>query len=247
MTKTRIEYPGTLINERDPEKHFHFQDTGMREYYDDIIRRIPGLRNFEGKALHVGCGTAAFENLLCDRLEYARFFGLEQSPTLVRIGEAISSRFKYADRISLKIWEDEKIPFPDNEFDLVLSLSSMHQWKNPRKTLPEIARVVKGSGRVFISDFRREQFYLPFYFFARRMGSLYGNEIGGNLLGVVLNNINISQDSYYYYYSGYYYDYYSKSEDGESRSGSKKNGEKRSRSSRGSRTPELEAEIKQKY
>ena len=33
-------------------------------------------------------------------------------------------------------------------------------------------------------------------------------KVGGNLLGVVLNNINISQDSYYYYYSGYYYDYY---------------------------------------
>ncbi len=35
-------------------------------------------------------------------------------------------------------------------------------------------------------------------------------KVGGNLLGVVLNNINISQDSYYYYYSGYYYDYYAK-------------------------------------
>jgi capsular exopolysaccharide synthesis family protein len=33
-------------------------------------------------------------------------------------------------------------------------------------------------------------------------------KVGGNLLGIVLNNINISQDSYYYYYSGYYYDYY---------------------------------------
>ncbi|HVY71508.1 MAG TPA: polysaccharide biosynthesis tyrosine autokinase, partial [Verrucomicrobiae bacterium] len=32
-------------------------------------------------------------------------------------------------------------------------------------------------------------------------------KVGGRLLGVVLNNINISQDSYYYYYSGYYYDY----------------------------------------
>ena len=36
-------------------------------------------------------------------------------------------------------------------------------------------------------------------------------KVGGNLLGVVLNNINIFQDSYYYYYSGYYYDYYEKS------------------------------------
>ncbi|MBU6400963.1 MAG: polysaccharide biosynthesis tyrosine autokinase, partial [Verrucomicrobia bacterium] len=41
-------------------------------------------------------------------------------------------------------------------------------------------------------------------------------KVGGNLLGVVLNNINISQDSYYYYYSGYYYDYYSKHDQEES-------------------------------
>lgn len=47
----------------------------------------------------------------------------------------------------------------------------------------------------------------------------------GCLLGVVLNNINISQDSYYYYYSGYYYDYYSKSED--SKPDSEKKGRKK--------------------
>ena len=30
-------------------------------------------------------------------------------------------------------------------------------------------------------------------------------KVGKNFLGVVLNNINMSQDSDYYYYSGYYY------------------------------------------
>jgi len=49
-------------------------------------------------------------------------------------------------------------------------------------------------------------------------------KVGGTLLGVVLNNINISQDSYYYYYSGYYYDYYSKQEEEPS---VKSNGEKK--------------------
>jgi capsular exopolysaccharide synthesis family protein len=45
-------------------------------------------------------------------------------------------------------------------------------------------------------------------------------KVGGNLLGIVLNNINISQDSYYYYYSGYYYDYYySKRDEDGSRKG----------------------------
>ncbi len=38
-------------------------------------------------------------------------------------------------------------------------------------------------------------------------------KVGGNLLGIVLNNINMSSDENYYYYSGYYYDYYSKQDD----------------------------------
>jgi polysaccharide biosynthesis transport protein len=29
-------------------------------------------------------------------------------------------------------------------------------------------------------------------------------KVGGNLVGIVLNNINMSQDESYYYYSGYY-------------------------------------------
>ena len=40
-------------------------------------------------------------------------------------------------------------------------------------------------------------------------------KVGGNLLGIVLNNINMSQDESYYYYSGYYHDYYSRNEDQE--------------------------------
>ena len=42
---------------------------------------------------------------------------------------------------------------------------------------------------------------------ARQMIEKYGH----NLLGVVLNNINVSQDAGYYYYGGDYYGYYNKS------------------------------------
>src|SRR5258708_3751580 len=38
-------------------------------------------------------------------------------------------------------------------------------------------------------------------------------KVGGNLVGIVLNNINMSQDESYYYYTGYYHDYYSTTED----------------------------------
>jgi len=35
-------------------------------------------------------------------------------------------------------------------------------------------------------------------------------------VGIVLNNINMSQDESYYYYSGYYHDYYYHSKESES-------------------------------
>ncbi len=38
-------------------------------------------------------------------------------------------------------------------------------------------------------------------------------KVGGTLIGIILNNINMSQDESYYYYSGYYHDYYSKNEE----------------------------------
>lgn len=47
-------------------------------------------------------------------------------------------------------------------------------------------------------------------------------KVKGNLLGVVLNNINISQDENYYYYGGYYYDYYYSKNDKDDADGSGK-------------------------
>ena len=61
-------------------------------------------------------------------------------------------------------------------------------------------------------------------------------KVGGNLVGIVLNNINMSQDESYYYYSGYYHDYYSKNEEmAETVVGEK------------ATDPKAKPEIKQKY
>jgi Mrp family chromosome partitioning ATPase len=68
-------------------------------------------------------------------------------------------------------------------------------------------------------------------------------KVGGNLLGIVLNNINMASDENYYYYSGYYYDYYSKNEESktdEEVSGQADKGKPRKES-------EAEVEIKPKY
>ena len=64
-------------------------------------------------------------------------------------------------------------------------------------------------------------------------------KVGGTLIGIVLNNINMSQDESYYYYSGYYhgYYYYSKNEE-------EQDAEAREKGAGGDTGPK---EIKQKY
>jgi succinoglycan biosynthesis transport protein ExoP len=64
-------------------------------------------------------------------------------------------------------------------------------------------------------------------------------KVGGTLVGIVLNNINMSQDESYYYYSGYYHGYYYYSRNEEEQNAEA--GEKGSGSDTG------QTEIKQKY
>jgi capsular exopolysaccharide synthesis family protein len=64
-------------------------------------------------------------------------------------------------------------------------------------------------------------------------------KVGGNLVGIVLNNINMSQDESYYYYSGYYHDYYyTRNEDQEPGKDSSNNGKDAAKD---------KLDIKQKY
>ena len=66
-------------------------------------------------------------------------------------------------------------------------------------------------------------------------------KVGGNLLGIVLNNINMASDENYYYYSGYYYDYYSKQDDDAPADAKTKGNAKKSA------PEEAKVEIKPKY
>jgi capsular exopolysaccharide synthesis family protein len=65
-------------------------------------------------------------------------------------------------------------------------------------------------------------------------------KVGGNFVGIVLNNINMSQDEGYYYYSGYYHDYYY------SRSASEQEAEAKAAAPKAGE-PDTEISVKPKY
>ena len=66
-------------------------------------------------------------------------------------------------------------------------------------------------------------------------------KVRGNFVGIVLNNINMSQDEGYYYYSGYYHDYYY------SRSPSEQEADAEDTKKSPAESGDTEVNIKQKY
>jgi capsular exopolysaccharide synthesis family protein len=71
-------------------------------------------------------------------------------------------------------------------------------------------------------------------------------KVGGNFVGLVLNNINMSQDEGYYYYSGYYHDNYYSQSPGDSE-GESAEGKASAAKPAENGGPDSEVNIKQKY
>lgn len=102
------------------------------------------------RVLDVGCGFG--QNLLPFVDRGFECFGVEIDPKIVKV-----ARDTAAERaLPLKFEEGQNwaIPFPDNSFDLLVSIDTLHYEQtaeNARAALREFARVLKPEGALYIS------------------------------------------------------------------------------------------------
>jgi ubiquinone/menaquinone biosynthesis C-methylase UbiE len=59
----------------------------------------------------------------------------------------------FGDRVTARVGNVTSLPFPDGSFDLVVSSLSLHHWDEPKAAVPELARILRPGGRVYIYDF----------------------------------------------------------------------------------------------
>jgi ubiquinone/menaquinone biosynthesis C-methylase UbiE len=100
-----------------------------------------------GEGLDVGCGTG----LLASRLAAAGYdmTGVDPSEGML---EVLRSRKQAVRSVTAS---GTALPFPDDSFDLVLSVAVMHHIADAddvRRTLAEMVRVAKPSGRILVWD-----------------------------------------------------------------------------------------------
>lgn len=117
---------------------------------DEIISRI-NLK--EGFILDIGTGLGSLAREFAKRLPQAKVFGLDISKEMLNKAEEFAKNENLAN-IEFILEDANKINFPENYFDLVVSYGVLHRLKDLRGVFLEIKRVLKEGRYAFLYDLR---------------------------------------------------------------------------------------------
>lgn len=115
------------------------------EFHDRVIRAV--APEFTGGWLvDVGCGPGLLEARLAPRLPTARIVGVDIDRRMLNLAGANRALAPVTASSSF-------LPFRDGSVNLVVSTASLKDWREWRKGLFEIARIVAPGGHALVYDF----------------------------------------------------------------------------------------------
>lgn len=124
-----------------------------------------------GTAVDLGCGPGHLVFLLARQAPELHVTGVDLSDTMFAAATAYAQQAGLGERVTFRLGDVTRIPFPDQSVDLVVSTLSLHHWSHPVGVLDEIARVLRPGGAYLIFDLRRDLAF-PFWallWFATRL------------------------------------------------------------------------------
>ena len=101
------------------------------------------------RLLDVGCGTGYLLGSLASRCpDASELVGIDPAPSMIEVATA-AARDK---RLIFSVGVAERLPYPDDNFDLVVSTTSFDHWSDQQAGLRECARVLRPGGRLVLVD-----------------------------------------------------------------------------------------------
>ena len=96
--------------------------------------------------LDVGCGTGFLIDLLTKQRP-ARYCGADLSDEMIRVAKK-----KQIEGAEFAVGSADKLPYPDETFDVVTCSQSFHHYPYPEQAMREAKRVLKPGGLYILSD-----------------------------------------------------------------------------------------------
>jgi ubiquinone/menaquinone biosynthesis C-methylase UbiE len=108
-----------------------------------------------GSVLEIGPGPGYIGLEWLKKAPGSRLTGCEISTEMIKMAEKNAREYGFESAVRYVQGNCMNMPFPDGEFDAVISNGSLHEWENPVAVFNEIHRVLKPVGRYCITDMRR--------------------------------------------------------------------------------------------
>ena len=124
------------------------QNPRLRRLYGDLFVSFLGSTPCD-RLLDVGCGTGIYFDMLARQAH--RIDALDLSADMVRVAAEYCQASKL-DQIHPQAASADKIPFPDQTFDVVVSMDLLHHVPDPEAVLAEVYRVLRKDGRFFVFE-----------------------------------------------------------------------------------------------
>jgi SAM-dependent methyltransferase len=132
----------------------------LRDFPPEILAAFCGVGNpfslaplYPGDAvLDIGCG-AGVDSLVAAHLAGpgGRVVGIDVTFAMLEQARAHLARLGWL-QVSFQVADAEALPFPDNDFDAVISNGVFNLTLNKAKALQEAHRVLKPGGRLMLAD-----------------------------------------------------------------------------------------------
>jgi ubiquinone/menaquinone biosynthesis C-methylase UbiE len=109
------------------------------------------------KILDVGTGTARIPILMCQQRPQYLITGIDLAQSMLIIGQRNVEAAGLNQRIRLERVDSKRMPYPDLEFDMIVSNSLVHHVPDPLSFFQEIKRLVRPGGAILIRDLIRPE------------------------------------------------------------------------------------------
>jgi len=103
------------------------------------------------RVLEIGFGPGVSTQIVAEKASQGFVAGIDHSQTMIQAASQRNAKAIQTGRMELKQGEVGSLPYPDESFDIVLSLHSIYFWQNPVECLREIKRVLRPDGRLAIT------------------------------------------------------------------------------------------------
>lgn len=109
------------------------------------------------KVLDVGTGTARIPILMCQQRPQYLITGVDLAQSMLILGQRNVEEAGLNQRIRLERVDSKRMPYPDLEFDMIVSNSLVHHIPDPLLLFQEIKRLVRPGGAILIRDLIRPE------------------------------------------------------------------------------------------